>query len=196
MEDMVPGQVSLERRERDVEKGRARLLSVASALEQAGVPYGVVGGNAVAAWVARVDESAARNTQDVEIPLRRADLDVAKVALSAAGFVYRRSSSVDRFLDGPEAKARDVVHVVFAGQMVRAESVLPAPEVEDSEVTPSFRLLRLKALLTMKLTSFRWKDPVHVQDLIAVGLIDATWLEHLPGELAGRLQELLDDPEG
>jgi hypothetical protein len=36
----------------------------------------VAGGNAVAAWVATVDPSAVRNTQDVDILLRRADLDV------------------------------------------------------------------------------------------------------------------------
>ena len=53
--------------ERAVEKVRQRLLRAASALEQAGVPYAVVGGNAVAAWVSRVDEAAVRNTQDVDI---------------------------------------------------------------------------------------------------------------------------------
>ena len=44
--------------------------------------------NAVAAWVSRVDESAVRNTQDVNILLRRADFDRAKKALEAAGFVH------------------------------------------------------------------------------------------------------------
>jgi len=49
-----------------VEKVRQRLLRAASALERAGVAYAVAGGNAVAAWVSRVDESAVRNTQDVD----------------------------------------------------------------------------------------------------------------------------------
>jgi hypothetical protein len=47
------GEVSLERMVRAVEKVRNRLLRAARALEQAKVPYAVVGGNAVAAWVAR-----------------------------------------------------------------------------------------------------------------------------------------------
>jgi hypothetical protein len=59
-----------------VERVRERLLRATSALESAGVPYAVAGGNAVAAWVATVDPSAVRNTQDVDNLLRRADLDV------------------------------------------------------------------------------------------------------------------------
>jgi hypothetical protein len=108
----VIGEVSLERMIRAVEKVRNRLLRAATALEQAEVPYAVVGGNVVAAWVARVDESAVRNTQNIDILLRRGDLETAKNALATAGFVYRHVKGVDMFLDGPEAKARDAVHVV------------------------------------------------------------------------------------
>jgi hypothetical protein len=48
-----------------VEKVRDRLRRAVAALETNGVPYAVAGGNAVAAWVSRVDEAAVRNTQDV-----------------------------------------------------------------------------------------------------------------------------------
>ena len=48
----------------------------------------------------------------------------------------------------------------------------------------------------MKLTSFRDKDRMHLRDLLDVGLIDRTWRDKLPPELAARLQELLDNPEG
>lgn len=53
----------LERMMRAVEKVRARLLRATAALKAAGVPYAVIGGQAVAAWVATVDDAAARNTQ-------------------------------------------------------------------------------------------------------------------------------------
>ena len=191
----VIGEVSLERMVRAVEKVRNRLLRAATALEQAKVPYAVVGGNAVAAWVARVDESAVRNTQDVDILLRRGDLETVKNALAAAGFVYRHVKGVDMFLDGPEAKARDAVHVVFSGEKVRPEYLLPVPDVTDAERTPEFRLLNLEPLVRMKLTSFRRKDQVHVLDLAEVGLVDETWLKRLPPELSERLQELLDSPD-
>jgi hypothetical protein len=191
----VLGEVSLERMVRAVEKVRTRLLRAATALEQAKVPYAVVGGNAVAAWVARVDESAVRNTQDVDILLRRGDLETAKNALAAAGFVYRHVKGVDMFLDGPEAKARDAVHVVFSSEKVRPEYLLPVPDVTDAEQTPEFRLLNLEPLVRMKLTSFRRKDQVHVLDLAEVGLVDESWVMRVPPELKERLQELLDSPD-
>ena len=65
------GKVSWERMIRAVEKVRDRLRRAVAALKKAGVPYAVAGGNAVAAWVSRVDEAAVRNTQDVDILLRR-----------------------------------------------------------------------------------------------------------------------------
>jgi len=190
------GPVSWERMIRAVEKVRERLLRAAEALDRAGVPYAVAGGNAVAAWVSRVDESAVRNTQDVDILIRRDDLDAAKAALEAAGFVYHHSASLDMFLDGPEAKAREAVHVVFADEKVRRDHLLPAPEVTDSEATATFRVVALDSLVRMKLVSFRDKDRVHLRDLIDVGLVDETWRERFPSELASRLSQLLENPDG
>src|SRR6266852_3495051 len=86
------GDVSWERMIRAVEKVRERLRRTVVALEAAGVPYALAGGNAVAAWVSRVDEAAVRNTRDVDILLRRADLPAAKAAMARSGFVHRRAS--------------------------------------------------------------------------------------------------------
>jgi hypothetical protein len=190
------GDVSWERMIQAVEKVRQRLLRAAPALERAGIPYAVAGGNAVAAWVSRVDEAAARNTQDVDILIRRSDLDAAATALAEAGFVRRHAAGVEMFLDGPEAKARDAIHVVFAGEKVRREYLLPAPDVGESEQTAAFRVLDLEALVRMKLTSFRDKDRMHLRDLIDVGLVDAAWCGRFPPQLASRLQTLLATPEG
>ena len=186
----------IDRMVRAVERVRDRLLRAAAALDAANIPYAVAGGNAVAAWVARVDPAAVRNTQDVDILLRRADLDAAARAMEAAGFVHRHVAGIDVFLDGPDAKARDAVHVVFAGEKVRPEYAAAAPDVEESERPDQFRLLSLEALLLMKLTSFRRKDQVHLQDMLEVGLIDASWLGRLPPGLSQRLKELIDTPEG
>lgn len=109
----------LERMVRAVEKVKARLLRAAQALDAAGVPYAVIGGQAVAAWVATVDEAAVRNTRDVGILLDRLDLAQARQALERAGFVHRHSAGMDLFLDGPDASARDAVHVISAGEKVR-----------------------------------------------------------------------------
>ncbi len=194
--DVTLGEISLERMVRAVENVRQRLLRAARALGEAGIPYAVVGGNAVAAWVARIDEAAVRNTQDVDILLRREDLEAAQQAMAKEGFVYRHFEGVDLFLEGPNARARDAVHVVFAGEKVRPEYDLPAPHVADAESAPEFRLLNLEPLVAMKLTSFRLKDQVHLQDLAAVGLIDASWLDRFPPGLSQRMLQILNNPEG
>lgn len=190
------GDVSWDRMIRAVEKVRDRLLRATAALNAAGVPYAVAGGNAVAAWVSRVDEAAVRNTQDVDILLRREDLAAATAALATAGFVYRHVKSLDIFLDGANASARDAVHVVFAGEKIRPENPAPTPDVSESEMTDTFRLVTLEALVRMKLISFRDKDRTHLRDLLEVGLIDAEWCQRLPPALASRLNELLENPEG
>ena len=198
--DLAP--VSWQRMIRAVEKVRDRLLRAVRALETVKVPYAVAGGNAVAAWVSRVDEAAVRNTRDVDILLRRADLEAARRALEAAGFVYRRVSSLgqpgglDLFLDGPNASARDAVHVLFAQERIRPDSPAPSPDVTESEAGDQFRLVSLQGLVRMKLTAFRDRDRTHLRDLLDVGLIDASWLEQLEPELRRRLRLILDSPEG
>jgi hypothetical protein len=181
---------------RAVERVRERLLRATAALEAAGVPYAVAGGNAVAVWVARVDPAAVRNTQDVDVLLRRADLDAAAAALQSAGFVRGNVAGIDVFLDGPQASVRDAVHVVPAREMILPGYLLPSLDVTESEKPDQFRILSLDALVRMKLTSFRRKDQVHLLDMLEVGLIDATWNARLPAELTKRLQELIDTPEG
>jgi len=181
---------------RAVEKVRDRLLRATAALSKAGVPYAVVGGNAVAAWVSRVDEAAVRNTQDVNILLRRSDLAAATDALSSAGFIYRHVKSLDIFLDGPNSSARDSVHVVFAGEKVRSDNFAASPDVSESEEADAFRLVTLDGLVRMKLTAFHDKDRTHLRDLLEVGLIDARWSDRLSPPLAARLTELIENPEG
>ena len=172
------------------------MLRAAAALEAAKVPYAVAGGNAVALWVSRVDESAVRNTQDVDILIRRDDLSAAKAAMEQAGFVYRHLAGMDVFLDGPNAKPRDAVRLVFAGELVRPTEALPNPDVTESEPAEHFRVISLDALVCIKLTEFRDKDRVHLRDLIGVGLLDETWLNRHPPALGTRLRILLDTPEG
>jgi hypothetical protein len=100
------------------------------------------------------------------------------------------------FLDGPGAKARDAVHVVFANEKVRPEYAAPAPDLAESVAGATFRTIRLESLVRMKLTSFRDKDRTHLRDMIDVGLIDDTWPERLTPELAERLKQVLANPEG
>jgi hypothetical protein len=190
------GEVSWDRMLAAVRAVQELLARATQALSRARVAHAVIDDNAVAAWVARVDRSAVRNTQDVDLLLDRGDLPAAIEALAAVGFVYRHVKSIDLFLDGDGAKARDAVHVVFAGEKVRADYEEPAPRVEQAELSGGMHALALEPLVRMKLTSFRDKDRVHLRDLIEVGLVDSEWPKRLPEKLATRLQQLLDTPDG
>jgi hypothetical protein len=192
----ITGEALWQRMDRAVQKIQERLERTVAALETAGIPYAIIGGHAVRAWVAQADEAAVRTTRDVDILLNRGDLPTAIAAMQKAGFVYRHVKSIDMFLDGPDAKARDAVHVIFAGEKVRPEDPMPAPAISESEDIQQHRTLTLEALVRMKLTSFRRKDQMHLLDMIDVELIDESWCDRLPPELASRLRELLDNPEG
>jgi len=133
------GPVSWENMSQGIEKLKDRLRRAVAVLERAGVDYAVIGGNAVAAWVSRVDDSVVRNTRDVDLLVRRSDFD---------------------------------------------------------PIQPDFKLIDFLDLVTMKLTSYRWKDQVHLLDMIEIGQLDASWLPRVPPSLRQRLQDLLDDPYG
>jgi len=190
----VLGPFSLVRMVRAVELVRQRLLRSTAALEGAGLPYAVAGGNAVAYWVSRVDPEAVRNTSDVDLLVRRSDLDGIKEALAPAGFNYRHAAGLDLFVDGPEGRARGGIHLIFAGEMVRPGEALPNPEMTESEAGGEFRVLKLRALVGVKLTAYRDKDRTHLRDMLEVGLIDGSWGQYYPAELADRLRHLVETP--
>jgi hypothetical protein len=185
----------LDRMERAVAKVRERLLRAAAALTQAGVAYAVVGGNAVASWVATIDEGAVRNTRDVDLLVRRSDLPAITAALEQAGFVGGVLLDVVMFRDGPDGKPSEAVHLLFSGEKTRPDHTLPAPEIQTVNDPENFPVITLESLVTMKLMSHRLKDRVHLQDLIGVGLIDASWLAKLPPDLGVRLKQILDTPD-
>ncbi len=179
-----------------VEAVRERALRATAALRDAGIPYAVAGGNAVAAWVSRVDRAAVRNTQDVDILVRRTDFDAIKVALEGAGFEHHELMGVDCFIDVPDGSPRDAVHLLYAGEKVRETYPVPSADVTEVEAADDYDVVTLEGLVRMKLNSFRRKDQVHLLDMIGVGLIDETWPARLIPEHAERLQQLLDDPDG
>lgn len=179
-----------------MDKVRERLDRSTTALADAGIPYAIVGGNAVAAWVATIDDGAVRTTKDVDLLLAKEDEGRATAALRAVGFVHAFTMNVTMFLDGEDGKPSQAIHVIWADTKVRDEYPIAAPCTSQSLDIAGKRVVDLLELLQMKLVSNRDKDRVHVRDMIGVGLVDETWLERLPPDLKPRLQELLDDPDG
>ena len=187
---------TLEFMERGMIHVRYLLEKSSNALEAAGVAYAVIGGNAVAAWVESIHPKGARATNDVDLLLRREDFEKAKQALEADGFHYHEVLDVTVFLDDPNGNPSDGIHVLWANEKVSTKYATPNPDPSESVVLGNRRIIDLEKLVRMKLNSFRRKDQVHLQDLLRVGLLDQTWPSKYPPELASRLQEILDDPEG
>ena len=178
------------------QKVQERLLRTAKLLEAAGVRYAVIGGNAVAAWVATRDESLVRATRDVDLLVDRGDLPLIKEVLEAAGFKFRHVATMDIFLDGQSAKAGDAIHLIYASEPIGASDPVPAPAMEEAVSGSEFMVISLDGLVRTKLVAWRLKDRVHLQDMIGVGLIDSTWPARFQEPLNQRLQSLLDDPDG
>lgn len=190
------GPFDIDRVFRAIEKQWGRLHRSAKALERAQLPYAIIGGSAVALWVSRFDDAAVQVTSNVDVLLRRRDLAAAQAALEDVGFHYLHAAVTPTFLDGPKGRCRDALRIVYEGELFHAHSAAPAPDVEDSEPFAVGRVLSLEPLVRMKLAAFRRIDRGHIRDMIDVGLIDTSWTSRLPQELASRLQELLDDPDG
>jgi len=186
----------LDRVEQAVAMVKERLKRAVAALEAAGVPYAVVGGHAVAAWVSQIDPAAVRTTVDVDILIARVDFDRVRAALEAVGFIHSFTFGIDIFVDGPEGKAREAVHIIFAGERVKPGDAVPAPDLSATAAFEGYKIVEFDRLLVMKLTAFRLKDRVHLLDMIDVGLIDAATLDRLPPELRPRLEQLLNNPDG
>jgi hypothetical protein len=171
-----------------------RLNRITSVLTKLGVPYALVGGQAVALWVTTKDPAAVRTTKDVDILLNRDDLPKAKSAALSVGMDYVEVVDVGMFLERTDPNPRHGVHIVWAGEKVKAESLSPSPTIDErQELEPGKFVVTLTGLVRMKLTANRDQDRVHLRDMIDVGLIDRTILEALPAKLAAQLAALLSE---
>jgi hypothetical protein len=171
-----------------VERVQQRLKKVAAALDAAGIRYAVVGGNAVASWVGRVDPGATRATKDVDILVRRADTPRITAALTGLGFAREDLRDLVLFVDPEEPSKKSGVHLVWAGEKIRPSYAAPSPSVDEAVRDPEgFAVVSLVALVRMKLTSFRDIDRVHIADMLSVGLIDEGVRAGLTPDLVSRL---------
>jgi hypothetical protein len=164
------------------------------AFSLARISYAVVGGQAVAIWVASKEPAAVRTTKDVDVLLDRSDLPKARAAAASAGFDYFEVMGVGMFLDRNEPNPRRAVHIVWAGEKVRPEYEYPSPSLDQrEELSPGISVVSLAGLVRMKLLSNRDQDRVHLRDMIDVGLVGRDILEQLPKPLADLLDSLLSE---
>ena len=160
------------------------------ALAEAGVPYEIIGGLAVFVHVERVDPALSRLTRDIDAMIRRVDLPRVAKAVRAHGLVYRHVAGLDMLVDAQNPKAKTAIHLIMAGERVRPDYPEPTPAIGTGEMIMGARITSIDHLLTMKLTSFRLKDQVHVQDLDGAGLITKSMEDALSPLLRERLAKV------
>jgi len=179
-----------------VERVERLLRSVVDALEAAGLDYAVIGGNAVAAWVSSVDPAATRATKDVDLLVRRADLNRMAEALREIDLELVEVLGVFMFVDRVHPNPKLGVHLVFANEIIRPHYTHPAPDPSRScRSLMEFRVIDLVELINMKLQAYRLIDRAHVADLIGIGLLSAEIENEIPDDLRPRLAEIRKEME-
>lgn len=159
-------------------------------LESAGIPYRVIGGLAAFLHVDGVDPLKARLTRDVDVAIDRGRLEEIRAVVEPHGFKYRHVAGVDMFLIATDPRPRSAVHAVFVGERVRPSDLEPIPGSEPVRAAVGIFIAPVADLVRMKLTSFRLKDKVHIQDLDSVGLITPEIEAGLSEALRARLAEV------
>ncbi len=170
-----------------------RLNRTVHALNTADVDYAVIGVNAVDLWLNTVGSGV--KTNNVNILLRRSDIDLATEALSTEGFTRKDVGDHTMYLDEPNARFENAIHVLFAGEKYSADSLEPTPGVEDHKVLNGVRVINLLAFVKMKLTAGRSKDLGHLIELLKAGVISDSMIERIPESLRSRFQEVLLERE-
>ena len=145
-------------------------------LEQHGIPHRVVGGVAVFLHVDAIEPIAARLTPDVDLAIQGANLAAASSALESLGYL----NSSGTFRDPVHPRIWHGVHLIEE----------PTPASESIRTREGILIAPVADLVHMKLTSFRLKDKVHIQDLDGVGLITPEIEAGLSEPLRARLAEV------
>ena len=169
------------------------LHKITRVFSDAGIPYELIGGLAVLIHVEEVNPELTALTRDVDLMIRREDLARVKEAAAGHGFRFRHSAGVDMLMYGQTDSARNAVHLIFSGEMVRPNQAEPNPPIAPERKRihgGEVMVIPVADLLRMKLSSFRDKDRVHVRSMDGAGLIMREVEAGLSDELSARLQHV------
>jgi len=178
------------------EDGLQNLFDLAERIERAfaaaGLDYRIVGGLAAYLYIEQAIPDAGRLTRDIDVVVRREDIQKIADVVEQFGLEYRRAAGIDMLVQKDQPSARRAIHLLFAGEKVRPDYPEAAPNLGKPHNVRGLRLVALSDLVRMKLTSFRLKDQTHLKDLDEAGLITPEIEEHLSELLLQRLQHVRD----
>lgn len=190
----VSANVLWERHVMALEQVTQRMYRITSAFEKHGVPYALIGGQAVAIWVSSKDPGSVRTTKDVDILLSRRDLERAKQAAATVDMDYFVVSEIGMFLERENPSPKHGVHIIWADEQIRMGDAVSAPPLTEAvKADVGMAVISIQGLVTMKLLAYRDHDRTHLRDMIGVCLVTRELLPMLPPQLAPRLKTLLDE---
>jgi len=169
------------------------LQKLALPLEQAGVAHELVGGLAVFLHVENADSAHSSLTRAIDVMIRRDDLPRVIAIAEEHGFRFRHSAGMDMLLFGETNSARNAIHLLYAGEKVRATQIESHPSIRPVRAGlhgQDFQVIPVLDLLRMKLSAWRDKDRVRVRGMDAAGLVTKEIEEGLSQELRTRLQNV------
>lgn len=167
------------------------LQKLSQPLEDAGVPYELVGGLAVFLHVENADSTHSSLTRDIDIMIGRDDLPRVVAIAEEHGFRFRHSAGLDMLLYGETNSARNAVHLLFTGEKVKETQLEAHPGIRPVRAGlhgQDCLVIAVVDLVRMKLSSYRDKDRVHVRGMDAAGLITQEVERALNEDLRSRLR--------
>jgi hypothetical protein len=187
---------SLDTMFRAVKRVHDNLLLAVQLLNSSGIPHAVCGSSAVYQWIESHEPSAVRYTKYAEFLVREQDVTRIIKLLSSGLRVAARTQAPRPNRTEVGIRWRPDVVLEMADGPLTDDGGHFSPSLQESELVGPFRVLSLRPLVRMKLVRYSRNDQVDIRDLIDVGLVDERWLSPLPDDLAGKLQHLLDTPDG
>lgn len=176
------------------------LQTLTRRLEEAKIPYALVGGLALAA------HGFVRMTQDVDILMTRQGLETFKQRFVGRGYVMAFSGAQKTFRD-TETQVRIEILVTgdYPGDGKPKPVVFPDPSIVFTE-RGGMRVIPIETLIELKLASgisapHRLRDLADVQDLIAALKLPIEFADTLDASVRETFRQLwhsaqVDSPEG
>jgi len=159
---------------------------VAARLEQANIPYAIVGGMAVNA------HHHERTTRDVDFLLSAEGLTGLR-KIAAAGEFDAVPGHPRRFVDRLTGASFDIlVTGLFPGSGKPGPIAYPDPE-HVSQTIDDLRVVNLPTLIQLKLAAHRYQDFADVVNLIRANKLDESFAENLHATLRGDYIECLEE---
>jgi hypothetical protein len=95
------------------------LHKITATLTAEGIPHELIGGLAVFIHVEEADPTHSILTRDVDLMVRREDLERIKEAAAKKGFRFRHAAGLDILLYGDADSAKNAVRLVFKNNFAR-----------------------------------------------------------------------------